>query len=340
MDLTPYNTFRVKAEAARFQLVKTESELATLPKDLPILPLGLGANILFVHDFPGIVVKNALSGREVINEDDETVTIKVASGENWPDLVVWACDNGWSGIENMAFIPGTVGAAATGNIAAYGGNFEDIFDRASFWDFAEGIIKEFSKAEMEFGYRESIFSKRLKNQAFVTSVTLRLSKSAHYDTSYHSRYESLARTLDKQGPGPYSPKQIAQAVTELRLEKLPDWRKIGTVGSFFKNPLVKKDKAEDLQKEITELQTYPAEKLQYPEITEGEFVKIPAGRLLDELGWRGKKIGNVGTWEKHALTVVNYGRATGQEILDFTNQMKADVKSHFDIDFVPEVNII
>ncbi len=169
---------------------------------------------------------------------------------------------------------------------------------------------------------------------------MKLSKNAKYDTSYHSRYESLAEVLVKKGVSPYSPKQIAEAVTELRLAKLPDWRTIGTTGSFFKNPIVKKEKALELQKEIIELQLYPAEKLIYSDQPLGDLVKIPAGRLLDQLGWKGKRIGNVGTWPKHALTVVNYGGATGLEILDFTQQMHQDIQSHFDIDLEAEVNII
>ncbi|MBI4100057.1 UDP-N-acetylmuramate dehydrogenase [Candidatus Microgenomates bacterium] len=340
MDLLPYNTFRVSAQAKEFLAIKSLDQLTNLPKDLPFLLLGGGANILFVHDFPGLVIKNELSGKNVVGEDDESVQIKVASGENWLELVTWTVENGWSGIENMAFIPGTVGAAAAGNIAAYGGNFEDVFESATAIELTTGQAQELSKKEMEFGYRESVFSRKLKNQFLVTAVTIKLSKQAHFDTSYHSRYESLATTLSKYGPGPYSPKQIAEAVTELRLTKLPDWRQVGTAGSFFKNPIVAHEKAEELKKGISELQTYPAEKLIYSDQPTGDLIKIPAGRLLDELGWKGKRIGNVGTWEKHALTVVNYGGATGQEILDFTNQMKEDIKSHFDIELEAEVNII
>lgn len=337
VDLAPYNTFRVSAKAKNFLVLREVKDLAIKQ---PILVLGHGANILFVHDFPGLVIKNELLGRQVLDQDDETVTIEVASGENWIDLVNWTTEQGWSGLENMAFIPGTVGAAATGNIAAYGGNFEDVFDMASVIEFSSGSQSRFFKKDLQFGYRESVFSRELKNKFFLTSVTLKLSKSAKFDTSYHSRYESLQEVLTQKGPPPYSPQEIAQAVTELRLAKLPDWREVGTAGSFFKNPIVKKEKALELQKEITELQMYPAEKLIYSDQPLGDLVKIPAGRLLDQLGWKGKRIGNVGTWPKHALTVVNYGGATGLEILDFTQKMHADIQSHFDIDLEAEVNII
>ncbi len=327
VDLLPYNTFRVSVRAKKFLVLRDPKDL---PTGEPVFALGQGANILFTKDIDSLVIKNELLGKKVISENNDSITIEVASGENWIEFVDWAIDNGWSGIENMAFIPGTAGSAAVGNIAAYGQNFEDICVSVATND------QIFSKKEMAFGYRESRLSKE-KNKLFVTSVTIKLSKKPHYDTAYHSRYESLVSYLPKP---PYTPKQVAEAVTKIRLDKLPDWRKIGTAGSFFKNPLVSAEEARDLQKEIAELQTYPAERLQYTDGSAGDLVKLPAGRLLDELGWKGKRIGKVGTWEKHALTVVNYGGATGEEILDFTRQMQSDIKSHFEIDLEPEVNIL
>lgn len=325
-DLAPYNTFRVSAKAKDFLVVRQEKDI---PQE-PFLILGEGANVLFTKDIPGLVIKNELKGRKVVSQDDDSVTLEVASGESWIDLVNFAVENGWSGIENMAFIPGTVGAATVGNIAAYGESFEDVFVEA------KSLKEKFSKADCNFGYRDSVF-KNNRQDVFITSVTIKLSKKPAMDTAYYSRYESLKTQL---GEPPYTPKMVAAIVTRLRQSKLPDWHQLGTAGSFFKNPLVSAEKAHALQKEITELQTYPAEKLQYTDRVTGNFVKVPAGRLLDELGWKGKRIGNVGTWKNHALTVINYGGATGQEILDFTNQMSADIKSHFEIDLEPEVNIL
>lgn len=340
----PYNTFRVSVQTRDFLVLRDIKDLVNEP---PMLVLGGGANTLFVHDFPGLVIKNELRGRRVLDQDDETVTIEVASGESWIDLVNWTTEQGWSGLENMALIPGTVGAAAAGNIAAYGGNFEDVFESAIAIELSSSNQTLFSKKDLQFGYRESIFSRELKNKFFLTSAVLKLAKNAGYDTSYHSRYESLQEVLIQKGPPPYSPQEIAQAVTKLRLAKLPDWREVGTAGSFFKNPLVTWQKFQDLAKEVSELQWYPAEKLLYavpnspnPPNNPNSLVKIPAGRLLEKLGWKGKRIGNVGTWPKHALTVVNYGGATGLEILDFTQQMHEDIQSHFDIDLEAEVNII
>lgn len=327
-DLTPYNTFRVSAKAKEFLVIRDQKDI---PRE-PFLVLGEGANVLFTQD-QEIVVKNEIRGRQVVDENDDFVTLRLGSGENWINLVDFAVENGWSGIENMAFIPGTVGAAVVGNIAAYGQSFEDIFVEAKSRD------EKFSKSDCKFDYHDSVF--KAKQGIFITAVTIRLSKKPTMDTAYHSRNESLLAVLTDRGlKPPYSPKQIARAVTEIRQSKLPDWRRIGTAGSFFKNPLVSAEKAKGLQKEISDLQTYPAEKLQYPDQATGDFVKVPAGRLLDELGWKGKRIGNVGTWKKHALTVVNYGGATGLEILDFTNKMQADIQRNFGINLEPEVNII
>lgn len=324
-NLVGYNTFRIPAKAKDFLVLED-------PKDLPKKPyfiLGEGANILLTKDIERLVIKNELKGRKIVAEDDESVTIEVASGENWMDLVNWTVDMGWSGLENMAFIPGTVGAALVGNIAAYGGNFEDVLIQVKCVD------RIFSKEECRLGYHDSAFKHGLRD-IFITSVTIRLLKKFLSETSYHSRYESLTQKLTP----PCTPRKIAEAVTKLRREKLPDWRKIGTAGSFFKNPVVKKEKALALQKEISELQIYPAEKLLYDDQISGDFVKIPAGRLLDELGWKGKRIGNVGTWPKHALTVVNHGGATGIEILEFAQKMKKDIRSHFGIELEEEVIII
>lgn len=337
MDLLPYNTFRVSVQAKNFLVLK---DIKDLPKAQLLLFLGGGANILLTKDPDDLVIKNELLGRKVSREDDESVSIEVASGENWIELVNWTVENGWSGIENMAFIPGSVGAAIVGNIAAYGGNVEDVVEEVSAIELSSGQSRQFFKKDLEFDYRESVFTKNLKGKFFIKTVTIKLSKKPKFDTNYHSRYESLSSYLPNHHDTPFSSREIAEAVTKIRLDKLPDWRKVGTAGSFFKNPIVKKEKALALQKEISQLQIYPAEKLIYSDQPLGDLVKIPAGRLLDELGWKGKKIGNVGTWPKHALTVVNFGGATGLQILDFSQKMQSDIKKHFDIELVPEVNII
>mgnify|MGYP001604120376 FL=1 len=286
VNLFPYNTFKVSVKAKYFLEVNS-------PKDIPnenSLILGNGANILFTKDYDGLVIKNNLLGKKEI----EKGVFEIASGESWIDFVNFAVDNGWAGLEKLSLIPGTIGGALVGNIGAYGQTFEDIFVSA------KSGKEIFSKDQCKFGYRESAFKHELKNR-FVESVTIKLSKNP-------------------------DSKRIAQETAALRKSKLPDWTKIGTAGSFFKNPFVSQEKLADLLEEIPDLPHFSN--------------KIPAGFLLERLGWKGKRIGNVATYDKHALIVINCGGATGQEILDFTKQMQADVKRAYDIDLEPEVNII
>lgn len=225
---------------------------------------------------------------------------EIGSGEDWIELVNWAVAAGWGGIEHMAYIPGTVGGAIVGNIGAYGQTFEDVLVSVK----ASGQI--FSKNECEFGYRESAFKHKLKD-LFVESVTIKLSKN----------------------PGAF---KIAEETTSIRKAKLPDWKVLPTAGSFFKNPFISKDKLEDLQKEFPDIPNFPNKS--------DVLIKIPAGFLLEKLGWKGKRIGNVGTYEKHALIVINFGGATGVEILEFTQKMQSDVEKNFGITLEPEVIII
>ncbi len=293
VNLLPYNTFRVKCLAREFVEINTIEDSGQAPtrSGQARMILGGGANILFTKPtFDGLVIKNNLKGIKEI----ERGVFEAASGENWVDFVSWTVNSEWSGVEKLAYIPGTVGGALVGNIGAYGQIFEDVFVSA------KSGKEIFSKNQCKFGYRESAFKHELKNY-FVESVTVKLSKNIRA-------------------------KKIAEETTALRKEKLPDWAKIGTAGSFFKNPFVSYEKLAELQKEFPDLPHFAN--------------KIPAGFLLEKLGWKGKRIGNVGTYEKHALIVVNYGGATGEEILDFSRQMQADIKKHYDIELEPEVNII
>ena len=337
VSLLPYNTLRVPAKAHDFKLLKSLKELKKLRLVGPHLFLGGGANILFVHDFAGTIIHVGLKGKKIISENKDEITIEVAAGENWHDIVMWTVQNSWYGMENMALIPGTVGAAAIGNIAAYGQNQGDLVQSVEIYDLQTGKSEILSHDQCKFVYRNSDLKKYL-----ITKVIYKLSKTAQFSTNYHSRYdyESLSGELNRIAVLPYTPKDIAQAVINIRKIKLPDWTKIGTAGSFFKNPFVTRKKYSVLSAQITELQAYPTEKMLYPDKIEADLVKIPAGRLLDELGWRNKRIGNVGTFEKHALVIVNYGGATGAEIYEFAESMRADVKNNFDIDLEYEVVIV
>lgn len=329
-DLFPYNTLRVHAKAARFIELNTPRDL---PKDEPLLFLGAGANILFTKDFPGTVAKINFSGIKVVKETDTDVLVEAAAGQNWHDLVTWSVDHNLWGLQNMAYIPGTVGGAAIGNIAAYGGNQEDVLVSI------QTSSQTFQKSDCQFSYRHSYFKNH--PEYLVTSVIYRLSKQSHPDTSYHDRYTSLAAELAKIATPPYSVKDISQAVINIRKSKLPNMDQVGTAGSFFKNPLVPKEKFQHLASSIQNLQWYPPEKLLYHDETQiPDTVKIPAGRLLDELGWKGKTVGRVSTSPNQALYVINLGGATGAEIFEYAELMRADIKKHFDIDLSYEVQII
>jgi UDP-N-acetylmuramate dehydrogenase len=337
VDLSPYNTFRVAAVAKRYL------ELNAI-EDLPLEPalyLGSGANILFVKPKIDFVVKNNLKGKKIIKESDVEVILEIASGENWHEFVMWTVNNGWSGIENLADIPGTVGAAPVQNLAAYGQNVGENIQTITGFNLETRTIETLSYQQCKLFYRDSIFKHELRDKFFITSVTFRLYKSDHFATDYYSRYESLKSYLP-QNP---TPKTVAEAVTKIRIDKLPDWRTIGTAGSVFKNPFVTKKRYDELAKEVKQLQMYPINKMLYPNPDDPVFkmtdmVKIPAGRLLDELGWLGKRIGNVSTHPKHALIVINLGGATGQEIFDYILQMQSSVKKAYGIDLEPEINIV
>lgn len=342
------NTFRVDVKARYFAEVKDVEDLRevlsdTRIKGLPILVLGGGANILLTKDYEGLVLKNNILGKKVIFEDDNNVIVEAGSGENWDQFVKYCIDKGWGGIENMVYIPGTVGAAPVQNIAAYGQNFSDVFESLSAVEVASGDTKTFSKVDCGFEYRDSRFKTREKGKYIVVSVRIKLSKHPKVNTSYFETGKTIGKQVSLSGElaNIENPtiKDVADAVENIRKQKLPDVEKIGTAGSFFKNPVVSKSKYEELKKDDPDLQCYPVEGLNYTKDTEGEKVKIPAGRLLDNLGWKGKRIGNVGTYPTQALAVVNYG-ATPKEILDFTAQMKKVVKDNYGIKLENEVQII
>jgi len=346
VDLTTYTTLRTPTKAKALleifsaDQLKTEIAKGTFKK--PFFILGSGANVLFTKNFPGTVIINKLNWENRMSSTSQSTTITVASGKSWHETVMTSVANSWSGLENMALIPGTVGAAVTGNIAAYGQNQEDVFESLVAINLNTGKSETFTKSDCQFSYRESIFKHQLMGKYFITSVTYRLSRTAHLELSYSAkRHASLLPQLQKIATPPYTIKDVAQAVINLRNEKLPDWTTTQTAGSFFKNPVVTIAKAEALKKIIPDLQTYPAEKLSYiaPQHL-ADYVKIPAGMLLDELGWKGKRTGNVGTSPQHALVIIAYPGATGEEIYSFSENMRSSVSQKFDINLEYEVIVV
>jgi len=302
---------------------------------------------LFMEDFKGLVLNIRLKGKKIIEENDREVLIEVGAGENWHELVSYAVENNFGGIENLALIPGTVGAAPVQNIAAYGQNFSDVFNSLEAFDFKTGEIEKFDTKACGFAYRKSIF-KEYKDRYAVLRVKIKLKKNFLLETSYYQTgisHNSLKEEIRKISSGPYTLKNVYDAVINIRKGKLPDAAIVPTAGSFFLNPVVSREKFEELKKNIPELQSYPVDQLRYdgPEgISSGEdgLVKIAAGRLIESLGWLGKWIGNCGVSDKHALVIVTNGEASGREVLDFSEKIKKSVLDAYGIELENEVNIV
>jgi UDP-N-acetylmuramate dehydrogenase len=339
-NLSKLNTFGINAYASFFVEIKSETdlqELLNLPefKENKKIFLGGGSNILFTKDWNGIVVLNKLKGIEITKEDLENIEIRSMGGELWNDLVIFAVKNNYWGIENLSLIPGTVGAAPIQNIGAYGVELKDTLVNIEAFEIETSKKRIFTKEECKLGYRNSIFKNELKGQYFISAITLKLSKIPKINISYGA----LKKYLDehkieirnsKASPVGLRPRDISDAISAIRRSKLPDPKIIGNAGSFFKNVFVEKNKLAKL------LEKYP----DMPHFTEDEIIKIPAGWLIEQCKWKGKRLGNVGVHEKQALVLVNYGNANGKEILELANKIMASVKEKFGLELVPEVNIV
>ncbi len=336
-DLKGLNTFGIKTKARFFVEIKTEEDLLELFrtkefKENKKLFLGGGSNILFTGNFDGIVVFNKLKGIEVTKYDLNFVFIKSYGGELWSDLVNFAVEEGYSGLENLAGIPGTVGAAPVQNIGAYGSELKDVLEEVEAYDIEKGEKNIFSNTECGFGYRESIFKSKHKGKYFISAVILRLNKN--WDGKI--KYKILEEHIKNNNLEVKSAKDIFKAVLEIRKNKLPDPKVLSNAGSFFKNVFIDKTKAEALAKE------YPG----IPFFEEEENVKIPAGWLIEKCGpkggtsWKGYREGSVGVHEKQALVLVNYGGATGKEVKDFSERIIQSVYEKFGLRLEREVNLI
>jgi len=340
-NLSKLNTFGINASALFFTEINSEKdliELFNLPefKQNEKIFLGGGSNVLFVKDFDGFVILNKLKGIEIIEAPTKVgvptevgkdyVFVRSMGGEFWHDLVMFAVNSGYWGIENLSFIPGTAGAAPIQNIGAYGVELKDVLENVEAFEIGSGVKKFFSKEECELGYRDSIFKNKLKNKYFISSITLKLSKKERKNVIY----KILKEYLEKNGIEIKSSKDVSDAVMSIRKSKLPDPKIMGNAGSFFKNVFVNKEQMKKLQ------EVY----LTMPYFEEDGIIKIPAGWLIEQCGWKGKRVGNVGVHENQALVLVNYGGASGGEILNFANQIIASVLERFGLQLVPEVNII
>ncbi len=344
------NSFKVDIKAKYFIDVGSADELTSFLlenklKKENILILGGGTNILFKNNFNGLIIHMANKGIKVVNNYEDKILVETEAGESWNGFVHWTINNGYSGVENMVMIPGTVGGAAAQNIAAYGQNIEDVFDSLDAIDINTGKITTFDKKSCRFGYRESFFKKEGKDKFVIIKVRTVLGKKEIIQTSYHSRYESLEGELKRISNPPYNIRDISKAVTVIRERKFPDWEKVGTAGSFFLNPVISKKQLLELQTKVPGVQFYPIDKLSYPKpddpkFKQSEYVKVAAGWLLEELGWKGKWIGKVGTSPNQSLVIITQEGATSDEIISFADKMKSEVRKAYGIELLPEVNIV
>jgi UDP-N-acetylmuramate dehydrogenase len=289
--------------------------------------LGGGSNVLFTTNYEGLIIHNCLKGIDVISENSEHVFVKVASGVIWHDFVLFAIQNNWGGVENLSLIPGSVGAGPMQNIGAYGVELKDTFHELEALHLGTMELKTFSKEECKFGYRESVFKNTFKNQYFISSVTFKLNKNPILNTSYGA----ISIELGKLGITNPTIKEVSDAVIRIRQSKLPDPKVLGNSGSFFKNPEIEEDQFESLKAEFPTIVGYPT--------TPGK-VKLAAGWLIEQCGWKGKVVGHCGSHKDQALVLVNYGGARGKEIYELALTIRQSVKDRFGVYIEPEVNII
>jgi UDP-N-acetylmuramate dehydrogenase len=330
-SLKKYNTFGVESIASFVCLLAQEDKINEIFqneifKKNKKLFLGEGSNILLAGDFDGFVLINLLKGKEIIKEDEENIFLKVMSGENWHDLVMYTVEEGWYGLENLALIPGTVGASPVQNIGAYGVEVKDTIEEIEAYDIETGLKKVFKNEECCFGYRDSSFKKEIKDKYFISSVIFKLKKNGTLNISY----KGISEFFEQNKIIPKTPKDVALAVIEIRKEKLPDPKVLGNSGSFFKNVFVNEEFFEDLKKEYPEI----------PFFKEGDKIKIPTAWLIEKAGLKGFRLGDVGIYEKQALILVNYGGAKGEEVKDFSDFVIKTVFDKFKIKIEPEVNFI
>lgn len=333
VNLKPYNTLGVSSKAQTFIEISDRNQLSELVSEgffsgeSPII-LGGGSNILIKNDPSKPVLKVAIPGIKIVEEDREHVTVVAGAGVVWHDLVQWAVRNGYGGIENLALIPGTVGAAPIQNIGAYGVEIEEVFVSLDYFDMENHVFKTVDRTECEFGYRDSIFKKDLKGKVIVLTVTLSLKKAPHQTVTNYYALEEWIKENRIESP---SIEDVYNAVISIRTSKLPDPELIGNAGSFFKNPIVEKKFIDKIKNLYPEVPSYPVNE---------HLVKIPAGWLIEKAGWKGKRVGNVGTYQNQALVIVNHGNASGEEIYRHAMRIQKSVMKLFGVELVPEVNII
>jgi len=330
-SLKKHNTFGIEAYAKQFVAVHTVEELKTIVQEnqnQKKFILGGGSNMLLTQDIDALVIHIDLKGKKILKEDDDFVWVESMAGENWHEFVLWTIDQNFGGLENMSLIPGNVGTTPVQNIGAYGTEIKDTFVSCEAMNIATQEMKTFTKEECKFGYRESIFKHEVKDQFIITSVVFKLTKRNH---RINISYGDITKELEKQNVVTPTLKDVSNAVIAIRQSKLPDPKELGNSGSFFKNPIISKSYYEKIHTLHPEMPHYV--------ISETE-VKVPAGWLIERAGFKGKRFGDAGIHKNQALVLVNYGNATGQEILAVSKDIQATVLKEFGIAIEAEVNVI
>lgn len=331
VSLKPFNTFGIDAKAAYFAEPTTEAELRDLLTD-PIHPsifiLGGGSNMLLTQDMDALVIHLKLMGKQVFTTHEHSVEVKIMAGENWHQTVLWSLDQGFGGLENLSLIPGNIGAAPIQNIGAYGVELKDVFVSCEAMDLATQEIKTFTKEACQFGYRDSIFKRAAKGRYAITSVNLKLTRDHH---QLNTSYGAIEQQLQHMGVTDPTIKDVSNAVIAIRQQKLPDPKILGNSGSFFKNPVISHEEFKEFAEKHPEAPFY--------KVSDHEY-KIPAGWLIEQCGFKGKRFGDAGVHAQQALVLVNYGDATGQEVLDLARTIQQQVLDTFGIAIEAEVNLI
>ncbi len=331
-SLLSLNTFGIKVDGKYYTEVASVGEIAAAmkfakEKQLPVLVLGGGSNVLFKNRFRGLVLKIDFQGISVLEKNEDEVIIKAGAGENWDAFVEYCVENNFNGLENLSLIPGNIGASPVQNIGAYGVEMKDYFKELEFYSFESGELTVFSEKDCDFGYRSSIFKNQLKGKGIVTSVTFKLSLKPSFNTGYGA----INAELKKMNVKELSLDSMRKAVIQIRESKLPDPEIIGNAGSFFKNPVVSEGKFADLKKEHGDLVAYAQDN--------GTF-KLAAGWLIDRAGWKGYRENDAGVHSKQALVLVNHGNASGKDIFDLSEKIKSSVFEKFGVELDREVNVI
>lgn len=331
ISLKKYNTFGIEAKAKEFVAVHSVSELKTIlqeNKSNAKFILGGGSNMLLTKDIDALVIHIDLKGKKILKANDDFVWVESMAGENWHEFVLWTIDQNIGGLENMSLIPGNVGTTPVQNIGAYGTEIKDTFVSCEAINIATQEMITFSTEECHFGYRESIFKHAVKDQFIITSVVFKLTKRNH---KINTSYGDITKELEKQNVNSPTLKDVSNAVIAIRKSKLPDPKELGNSGSFFKNPIITKTEFEKIHVLHPEMPHYIVSKTE---------VKVPAGWLIEKAGFKGKRFGDAGIHKNQALVLVNYGHATGEEILNVSKDIQAKILKEFGIAIEAEVNVI